>query len=129
MENLPLLVSPTTIPHFHLHQNSKTSTVPLCEDTLCTNAPHLTVEAVNHFLLGYQDNDVPQPSFNVLLAFAGVVVRGFRHSAGFHASVILDGAACRLGEHGDVHDVLGVLRVDPVVPTVLRVLMSWQKEE
>ena len=32
----------------------------------------------------------------------GVVVRGF------HARVILDGAACRLREPGDVHDVLGV---------------------
>ena len=29
-----------------------------------------------------------------------VVVRGFRHSAGLYARVILDGAACRLGEHG-----------------------------
>ena len=37
---------------------------------------------------------------------------GFRHSAGFHARVILDGAACRLGKVGDVHDVLGVLGVD-----------------
>ena len=34
---------------------------------------------------------------------------GFRHSACFHARVILDVAARRLGEHGDVHDVLGVL--------------------
>ena len=34
---------------------------------------------------------------------------GFRHSAGFQARVILDGAACRLGEPGDVHDVLVVL--------------------
>ena len=32
---------------------------------------------------------------------------GFRHSAGFHARVILDGAACRLGELGEVDDVLG----------------------
>ena len=39
---------------------------------------------------------------------------GFRHTAGFHARVILDGVACRLGELGDVHD--------PVVPVVLRVL-------
>ena len=45
---------------------------------------------------------------------------GFRHSAGFHARVILDGAACRLRELGDVHDVLGVLGVDNVVPVVLR---------
>ena len=36
---------------------------------------------------------------------------GFRHSAGLHARVILDGATCRLGELGDVRDVLGVLRV------------------
>ena len=50
---------------------------------------------------------------------------GFRHSAGFHAIVILDGAACRLGEPGDVHDVLGVLGVDRVLPIVLRVLVSW----
>ena len=50
---------------------------------------------------------------------------GFRHSAGFHARVILDGAACRLGEHGDVHDVLGVLGDDRVVPIVLRVLGWW----
>ena len=54
---------------------------------------------------------------------------GFRHSASFHARVILDGAACRLRELGDVHDVLGVLGVDHVVPFVLRVLVSWYKEE
>ena len=34
---------------------------------------------------------------------------GFRHSASLHARVILDGAACRLRELGDVRDVLGVL--------------------
>ena len=50
---------------------------------------------------------------------------GFRHSAGFHARVILDGAACRLGEPGDVHEVLGVLGDDRVVPIVLRVLVLW----
>ena len=48
---------------------------------------------------------------------------GVRHSAGFHARVILDGAACRLGEHGDVHDVLGALGVDHLEPIVLRVLV------
>ena len=53
----------------------------------------------------------------------------FRHSPIFHAKVILDGAACRLGELGDVHDVLGVLGDDHVVPIVLRVLVSWWKEE
>ena len=36
---------------------------------------------------------------------------GFRHSAGLHATVILDGAACRLCELGDVRDVLSVLDV------------------
>ena len=36
---------------------------------------------------------------------------GFRHSAGLHASVILDGATCRLSELGDVRDVLSVLVV------------------
>ena len=36
---------------------------------------------------------------------------GFRHSASLQARVILDGAACRLGELGDVRDVLGVLRI------------------
>ena len=54
----------------------------------------------------------------------GVVVRGFRHSAGLHARVILDGAACPLRELGDVRDVLGVLGVALVVPIVLRVLVS-----
>ena len=50
---------------------------------------------------------------------------GFRHSAGFHAREILDGAACRLGEPGDVHDELGVLGDDHDVQIVLRVLESW----
>ena len=50
---------------------------------------------------------------------------GFRHSAGFHARAILDGAACRLGELGDAHDELGVLGGDRVAPVVLRVLVSW----
>ena len=48
----------------------------------------------------------------------------FRHSAGFHARVILDGAACRLGKPGEVDYVLGVLGVDRVVPIVLRVPVS-----
>ena len=42
-----------------------------------------------------------------------------------HARVILDGAACRLGDPGEVHDALGVLGVDRVVPIVVRVLVSW----
>ena len=50
---------------------------------------------------------------------------GFRHSAGCHARVIADGAACRLGEHGDVHDELGVLGGDRVAQVLLRVLVSW----
>ena len=50
---------------------------------------------------------------------------GFRHSASFHASVVLDGAACRLGGLGEVDDVLVVLGVDRVVPIVVRVLVSW----
>ena len=36
---------------------------------------------------------------------------GFRHSAGLHGRVILDGATCRLRELGDVRDVLSVLIV------------------
>ena len=44
------------------------------------------------------------------LITCGLVVRGFRHSAGLHARVILDGAASRLGELG-VCDVRGVLLV------------------
>ena len=49
----------------------------------------------------------------------------FRHSAGFHARVVFDGAASRLGGLGEVDDVLGVLGVDRVVPIVVRVLLSW----
>ena len=41
---------------------------------------------------------------------------GFRHSAGFHARVVLDGAACRLGDLGELDDVPGVLGADRVVP-------------
>ena len=48
---------------------------------------------------------------------------GFRHSAGFHARVVLDGAACRLGVLEEVDDVLGVLGVDRVVPIAVRVLV------
>ena len=54
---------------------------------------------------------------------------GFRHSASFHARVVLVGAACRLGELGNVHNDLGVLGGDRVVPVVLRVFVSWRKEE
>ena len=49
---------------------------------------------------------------------------GFRHLAGLHARVILDGATRRLRELGDVRRVLGVLVVALVVPIVLRVLVS-----
>ena len=48
---------------------------------------------------------------------------GFRHSAGFHARVVLDGAAYRLGDLGEVDDALGVLGADRVVPIVVRVLV------
>ena len=54
---------------------------------------------------------------------------GFRHSVGFHARVVLDGAACRLGGLGEVDDAPGVLGVDRVVPSVVRVRVSWKKEE
>ena len=50
---------------------------------------------------------------------------GFRQCADLHAREVLDGAACRLGERGDVHDELGVLGVDRVVPIAVRVLVSW----
>ena len=50
---------------------------------------------------------------------------GFRHSAGFYARVILDGAACRLGGLGELGDVLGVLGGERVVPIVVCVLVSW----
>ena len=36
---------------------------------------------------------------------------GFRHSAGLHARVILDGATCRPGELGDARYVPSVLVV------------------
>ena len=49
---------------------------------------------------------------------------GFRYSAGLHARAILECAACRLRELGDVRDVLSVLGVALVVPIVLRVLVS-----
>ena len=42
--------------------------------------------------------------------------------------MVLDGAPCRLGDLGEVDDVLGVLGVDHVVP-IVRVLVSWWKEE
>ena len=42
---------------------------------------------------------------------------------------MLDGGACRLGDPGEVHEVLGVLGVDRDVPIVVRVLVSWWKEE
>ena len=45
---------------------------------------------------------------------------GFRHSAGFHARVVLDGAACRLGRPGEIDDAPGVLGEDSVVPIVVR---------
>ena len=54
---------------------------------------------------------------------------GFRHSADFHARVVLDSDAFRPGMLGEVDDALGVLGVDRVVPIALRVLVSWKKEE
>ena len=55
---------------------------------------------------------------------------GFRHSAGFHARVVLlESDVFRPGLLGEVDDALGVLRVDRVVPIVVRVLVSWYKEE
>ena len=49
---------------------------------------------------------------------------GFSHSAGLHARVTLNGAACRLRELGEEREVLGVLGVDHVIPFVLRVQVS-----
>ena len=51
--------------------------------------------------------------------------RSMRSAQVLHARAILDGSVCRLRELGDVHDVLGVLGVDHVVPVVLRFLVSW----
>ena len=50
---------------------------------------------------------------------------GFHHSAGFHARVVLDGAACRLGRLGEIDDVIGALGVDRIVSIVVCVLVSW----
>ena len=46
----------------------------------------------------------------------------FRHSAGFHARVVLDSDGFRLGVLGEVVDAKGVLGVDRVVQIVVRVL-------
>ena len=53
----------------------------------------------------------------------------FRHSVGFHARVVLDSVAFRLGQLGGADDVQGIIGVDRVVPIVVRVLVSWWKEE
>ena len=59
-----------------------------------------------------------------------VLFAGFRHSADFHARVVLlDSDAFRPGLLGEVDDALGVLGADRVVPIVVRVLVSWQNEE
>ena len=39
--------------------------------------------------------------------------------------MVLDGAACPLGDPGEVDDVPGVLGVERVVPIVVRVLVLW----
>ena len=48
---------------------------------------------------------------------------GFRHSADFHDTLVLDGVAFRLVVLGEVNDALGVLGVDRVVPIVVRVVV------
>ena len=48
-----------------------------------------------------------------------------RHSAVFHARVVLESDAFRPGVLGEVDDALGVFGVDRVVPNVVRVLVSW----
>ena len=52
-------------------------------------------------------------------------MRGFPPLCRFSRQSDLDGAACRLGELGDVHDELGVLGGDRVEPFLLRVLVLW----
>ena len=64
----------------------------------------------------------PMPSSAIFSCASRILCECFRHPAGFHARVILDGTASQLGELGDVRDVLGVLGDDHVVPIVLRVL-------
>ena len=54
---------------------------------------------------------------------------GFRHSVGFHARVVLDSVAFRLGELGGADDVQSILGVNRVVPIVVSVLVSWLQEE
>ena len=99
----------------HLSARSEPSS-QFCDD-LVLNTIFSSV-TINHHVL------------NTFLSFVAIHHRwelscaGFRHSAGFHARVILDGAACRLGELGDVHGELGVLGVDRVVPIVPRFLAS-----
>ena len=48
---------------------------------------------------------------------------GFHHSAGFHARVVLDGAACRLGDPWELM-MYWVFLEHIVVPIVVRVLVS-----
>ena len=71
-------------------------------------------------VLGQDTNNVLRDSLSHACVWE-LSCAGFRHSADFHARVILDGA-CRLGELGDVYDVVGG---DLFEPVVLRVLVSW----
>ena len=50
---------------------------------------------------------------------------GFRHAAGFHARVILDSDAFRLGVLGEADDVQGILGLNRVVQIAVRVLVWW----
>ena len=52
----------------------------------------------------------------------------FHHSAGFHDRVVVDTDAFRLVVLREVDDAQFVLGVDRVVPIVVRLLVSWQKE-
>ena len=65
-------------------------------------------------MIQQSDHDNPQEKWRCLCA-------GFRHSAGFHARVVLlDSDVFRPGLLGEVDDA-----EDRVVPIVVRVLVSW----
>ena len=84
-------------------------------------------------------SSAPSPRVREVAAASAVVTlwrkccAGFRHSAGFHARVVLlDGDAFRPGVLGELDDLLddalGVLGVDRVVPIVVRVLCRGRRK-
>ena len=105
-------VTRTSVYQLHVKQSGDKHIVHSTDLILLVS--HIRDVVVSDKVIGQQQRDLSQtlqvtceePHLHILWR---MLCAGFRHAAGFHARVILDSAACRLGVLGEADDVQGIL--------------------